>query len=358
MTALSSRRLVYVAPRSAASGVGDYADDFIAAVRPYVGDVVEVRFGPPRGDRWIDIWRHRREVRKAVAEAGPDNTIVHCEMSGGSLAAFWATKGVRARTRSATLHDAPRTLWFPYLTRAIGRIAHVSYALHRPLDWHSRWLERRAMRGFELFALSTRGVELVEREHPGASVHLSHLIIPERAPITPVVDRPRAVGLFGHVYRGKGFGSLQEFRAALDPAIAIRVAGRDTEGLDPIEGVEVLGEVNGPDEDAFFASISALLLPYEHRFVYGQEVAPASSVLARAMAYSTPAVCSNVGEFGLIAAEGGCLAVDGGGRELAGAAEALLADDDQLRAAAAGVVAYRETHTTAAAIAPYLAAWS
>ncbi|MDX6278786.1 MAG: polysaccharide biosynthesis protein PslF [Nocardioidaceae bacterium] len=358
MTALSDKRLVYVAPRFGASGVGDYADDFIAAVRPHVRDVVEVRFGPPRGDRWIDIWRHRREVRRAVADAGADNTIVHCEMSGGSLAAFWATKGVRASTLSATLHDPPRPIWFPYLTRLIGRSAHVSYGLHRPLDPSSAWLERRAMRPFVLFALSTPGVEILERERMGAARHLSHLIIPERAPITPVIDRPRAVGLFGHVYRGKGFGALEEFRAALDPAIAIRVAGRGTEELDPIAGVEILGEVNGPDEDAFFASISALLLPYEHRFVYGHPVAPASSVLARAMAYATPAVCSNVGEFGIIAAEGGCLAVDGGGRELATAAQALLADDDRLRAAAAGVVAYRETQTVDAAIAPYLAAWS
>lgn len=358
MTALSDRRLVYVAPRSAASGVGDYADDFVAAVRPHVGDVVEVRFGPPRGDRCIDIWRHRREVRRAVAQAGPDHTIVHCEMSGGSLAAFWATRGVRAAVLSATLHDPPRPIWFPFLTRLVGRSAHVSYGLHRPLDPLTARLERRAMRRFALFALSTPGVEILDRERIGASHHLSHLIIPRRAPITPVIDRPRAVGLFGHVYRGKGFGALAEFRAALDPAIAIRVAGRGTEELDPIDGVEILGEVNGPDEDAFFASISALLLPYEHRFVYGHEVAPASSVLARAMAYATPAVCSDVGEFGVIAAAGGCLAVDGGGGELAAAAQALLADDDRLRAAADGVVAYRETQTVDAAIAPYLAAWA
>ena len=51
----STIRLVHLAPRPGTSGVGDYAEDFARAVRPYVGSVESVHYEAPRTDRVVDM---------------------------------------------------------------------------------------------------------------------------------------------------------------------------------------------------------------------------------------------------------------------------------------------------------------
>lgn len=358
MPDLTEATLLHLAPHAGTSGVGDHADDFVAAVAPYVGEVVELRHGPPRGDSIRDVLRFRRRVRDAVRERQGRTVIVHSELSGGAIAPLWACAGLKGARRSATFHDAPRPVWYPYLTRGLSRIRLMSYAVHRPLSWLTIRLERRLMRNVDLFALSEEGVESMQRLRMGRSQHVSHLLVAERPAIPPAGDRPRAVGLFGHVYTGKGFEKLRQLRAALDDDIALLVAGRGTESLPAVDGVEVLGAVEGSAEDEFFASIRVLLLPYDRRYVYGMEAFPASSVLMRAVSYVTPSVSLAVTNLVSAAAAGATIAVEGDATALARAATALVGDPAAMDRAVKDLQAFADTQTADSAIQPFLQVWS
>lgn len=358
MPDLASISLLHLAPRSGTSGVGDHADDFAAAVAPHVAEVVPLRHGPPREDGIGDVRRVRRELREALEERRDRPVVVHAELSGGSIASLWAMSGLTDVVRSATLHDPPRPVWYPYLTKGLARSRYLVHGTHLPVNRLTARMERRMMRDVAVFALSEEGVAATAAAGIGSSRAESHLIVPVRPTLPPAAERPRAVGLFGHVYRGKGFERLAAIRAALDPRIALVVAGRGTEQLPPTPGVTILGAVEGPAEDEFFASIRALLLPYERRFVYGQEVFPASSVLMRAVAYETPSLSTRVGPLVASAGAGATIAVEGDGAALASAAPSLIDDDDALTRAAHDVIAFARRTTTASAIAPCLEVWS
>ena len=97
----------------------------------------------------------------------------------------------------------------------------------------------------------------------------------DRPEIPPAQDRPKAVGFFGFVYRGKGFEQIAQIREQLPDDIVIRIAGRGTEELPRADGIEILGGVDGPAEDAFFSSVRAIALPYGKRHFYA-ETYPAS----------------------------------------------------------------------------------
>ena len=90
--------------------------------------------------------------------------------------------------------------------------------------------------------------------------------------------------------------------------IAIRVAGRGTESLPRAEGIDVVGAVDGPDEDAFFESIRAVVVPYGKRHWY-DETYPASGVVAHAMAYRTPVVCTDYGSLAELDEKTGAIVV-------------------------------------------------
>ncbi|KQV77072.1 hypothetical protein ASC61_06520 [Aeromicrobium sp. Root344] len=355
---MASATLLYLAPRGGTSGVGDHADDFVAAVAPHLGEVVELRHGPPREDSVKDVMRIRRALRAARDERRDRPVILHAELSGGSLAGLWAAAGVDATIRTATLHDPPRPVWYPYLTAGLAHSRYAVHGAHLPLNRLTARVERRLMRHVDAFALSAEGVEAMTGARIGASQTASHLLVPERPTLPPASERPRAVGLFGHVYRGKGFEQLVAIREALDPGIALRVAGRGTADLPRTPGVEILGEVQGSAEVDFFASVRALLLPYERRYVYGTEVLPASSVLTRAIAFRTPSLSTAVGSLKSAARDGATIALEGDGPAVAAAAADLVDDPDRLRAATDDLVAFAATQTVESAIAPYLQAWS
>ena len=81
---------------------------------------------------------------------------------------------------------------------------------------------------------------------------------------------------------------------AAAPSGNIRIAGRGTESLPASDGIEVLRGVFGPDEDAFFESIRAIVVPYGKRHWYA-ETYPASGVGASAQSYSTPVISTGYG---------------------------------------------------------------
>lgn len=348
-------RVVLLAPRSGTSGVGDHADDLVTALQPHV-EVVELRHGPPGADRVIDMWRLRRALRDVLAASPPD-TVVHGEMSGGASPSFWATFGLRGVRRTATFHDAPRPVWFPPLTRLVRRLRIVSPILMRAMSPVWVRLERRAMRDVDVVVLTTAGAEQTRALGMGSSVVESRLIAPARPAVPPPWERPLAVGLFGHVYRGKGFHLVPRLRALLPDDIEIRIAGRGTESLSSSSGVTVLGPVEGADEDAYFASIRVLLLPYNREPVGGICAMAGSAAQLQGAAYDTPAIALAWPTMDELAAEGGCrVAADLD--TMAKMAAALVRSDEALRSEHERLRAFLGRRTADRAAEPYLRLWA
>ena len=353
-------RVLYLAPHSGSSGVGDYADDFAAAVRPHVRELVEFRHGPARADSALGIQRERRRLRDLVGEYD-DGTplVVHCELSGGSAVPFWSVRplirdGIRV---TATLHDPPRPVWYPFLTRGVSRGRVLNQAIHRPLHRLLEGVERRTLAGTDLFALTSTGAAATRALGIGRSVTEAWIPVPERPTITPASQRPRAVGLFGHVYTGKGFDLVPALRRALPDDIALRVAGRGTENLPAVPGVEILGPVEGDDETAFFASIRVMLMPYDRPPVGGHAMLPASGTHLRAVAYGTPSLALRSPDTDYLEQDGLAVVVDGGAAELAAAAAALVGADGELDRLAAVLRGFRLATDAKDPAAPFLKVW-
>lgn len=354
----SGHRLIYLAPRAGISGVADYADDFIAAVGHHFGEVHEYRHGGPGEDGVLDILRHRRALRGLIAASPGVPTIVHSEQSGGAVVPFWATLGLRNVTVTATVHDPPYLVWWPFRTRVVAASRVLNHVIHLPLSRITPWLEAGANKSRTLFTLSALGARKLQAVAKGSTVIPAALFVPERPEVDPVVERPLAIGLFGYVYRGKGFDGLAALREALDDDIAIRVAGRGTEVLEPMPGVEVLGEVNGHEEDAFFNSIRMLLVPYGGRRIYGREAFPAASTVTRSIAYGTPVLARAYGSLRELESEGGSVVVDGGAEEICAAANALLRDDAKLTALQEGARQLKAKWSVAKVKSTFLAGWA
>jgi polysaccharide biosynthesis protein PslF len=289
--ALSDFRLVFVGPAEGVTGVGDYSADFVKALRPHFGEVVEVRTAGPLADRIHDIRRYRRAVADAVRHAPHGRVLVHAELAAGQVGAFWSIAGLRGVPVTATIHDPPQGIWWPAGIRSIAKHRLIFYGIHYPLRRVSTAVEGAVNGRRMLFVLTETGRRAIELRYPNThAIYVPHLVR-DRPTIRPVQDRPKAVGFFGHVYRGKGFELLPRIRADLPDDITIRVAGRGTESLPGADGIDIVGPVDGPAEDAFFESIQAVVVPYGRRHWYDDSYG-ASGVVAHATAYRTPVVCT------------------------------------------------------------------
>ncbi|WP_292833440.1 hypothetical protein [Microbacterium sp.] len=352
---LSTATLVYVAPRSGSSGVSDYADDILKEARAALGSVVEVRHGGAGADSVAQVRAGRKAVARAV-RAAEGAVIVHTEQSGGVLLPFWSLtlRAVRDERvlRSATLHDAPLGVWLPLRSKGVSRSRLITHALHYPFMAVHRRVERRVFHGVALTALTESGAEAIESELGHDSVRASFLPAPARDAILPAPRRPLAIGLFGYVYKGKGFDQLSRLRELVDPDIDIRVAGRGTLDLPSIDGVTLIGGVEGPDEDRFFESVRAIVLPYSRRSSYGPATHVASSVVARAIAYETPVIALRY--LGL-ADEGEV--VDGDIADLARAVNRIVRDADEIGALAARSADLKRRLTAPAAFSVLAGLW-
>ncbi|MCP9273788.1 glycosyltransferase family protein [Mycolicibacterium arenosum] len=289
---LQDYRLVFVGPMLGHSAVGDYAEDIVTAVRPYFGDVAQVRTGGPGEDTLADARRHRRAVAQLIADAPAGRVLVHAELSTAAISPFWATAGLRGVPVTGTVHDPPQGVWMPARTRFVAKSRLLNHGIHYPARPLSRKLEGAVYRDRTLFALTETGRQSIARVYPSTHTRYIPHVVRDRPDITPAHERPRAVGFFGHVYRGKGFEQIERLRALLPADIGIRVAGRGTEDLPAIAGVEILGPVDGAAEDAFFASVRAIVVPYGKRHFYADSFA-ASGVVAHATAYCTPQICTD-----------------------------------------------------------------
>ncbi|MGE2725507.1 glycosyltransferase [Mycolicibacterium pulveris] len=366
-TNLRDYRLVFVGPAEGQTAVGDYAEDFVTAVTPHFRDVAEVRTLGPGGDTVRDIRRYRRAVAEHVA-AAPDRTLVHAELAAGGAASFWAIAGLPGIPVTATIHDPPQGVWWPAATKfmfgpTLSRKL-IFHGLHYPLRPLSTKVEGMVNGRRTLFALTETGRRSIEQRYPHTdAVYVPHLVR-DRPAIRPVQERPNAVGFFGHVYRGKGFEQVARIRELLPDHIAIRVAGRGTEALPRVDGIEILGAVDGAAEDAFFGSVRAIVVPYGKRHWY-DETYPASGVVAHATAYRTPVVCTAYGSLAELDEKSAAVVVrtpdadsDVVAAELAAAIEALLGDCGRLTELGEYAEKTRQARSGPATAQAYAATWS
>jgi glycosyltransferase involved in cell wall biosynthesis len=305
---LSDYRLVFVGPATGKTAVGDYGDGFLEAVRSHFGEVVEVRTGAPDDDGVADIRRYRQQVRKLVAEGRPGRVLVHAEIAAGGVGPFWATQGLKGIPVSSTIHDPPHGVWMPGRTRWIASSKLRTHAIHYPLRPVSQMIEGAVYGHRTLFALTKTGQRAIERTYPNVHSYAVPYRIFDRPEIRRVEERPKAIGFFGFLYRGKGFEQIAAIREQLPDDILMRVAGRGTESLAPAKGIDILGGVFGADEDAFFESVRAVVVPYGKRHFYA-ETYPASAVVAHATAYRTPVVCTAYGSLAELTEDDGVVVV-------------------------------------------------
>ena len=364
MATLNDYRLIFVGPALGVTAVGDYSEDFVNGVRPHFGDVVEIRTGGPGDDTLADLRALRRDVAAEVQRGRRDRVLVHAELSTGALAPFWSTAGVKGVPVTGTVHDPPQGVWMPARTRFVGRSRLLNHGIHYPLRPVSRAIEGRVYAGRTLFALTETGRRSIERTYPSTrTAYIPHLVR-DRPAIRPAHERPRAIGFFGHVYRGKGFEQIVTIRQALPKGIAIRVAGRGTEDLPAIEGVEILGAVDGAAEDAFFDSVRAIVVPYGKRHFYADSFA-ASGVVAHSMAYRTPVISTDWGALAELDEKAGAAVVSTVGLEgdavaaaLAQTIVAVVDDDRRLTELGRYADETRQARSTASTAAAFAAEWS
>ncbi|WP_236715777.1 glycosyltransferase [Mycolicibacterium phlei] len=363
-TLLKDYRLVFVGPAEGETAVGDYSEHFVNAVRPYFGDVVEVRTLGPGGDGVSDIVGYRRAVAQAVRDAPRGRVLVHTELAAGGVAPFWSMVGLGDIPATATIHDPPQGIWWPARTRFVAEHRVLMHGLHYPLRPLSRVLEGAVNGRRTLFALSKTGARSITITYPRTYVVYVPHLVKVRPQIKPAEERPKAIGLFGHVYRGKGFEQISRIRRLLPDDITIRVAGRGTENLTPSAGVEIVGPVDGAAEDEFFASVRALLIPYNKRHWYA-ETYPASGTVAHAAAYRTPVVCTDYGSLAELDESTGAVVVridrddtaDEVARALAAAVVDLVNDDDRLREVGRGADRCRQDRSPANTATTFVSAW-
>ncbi|HET6735156.1 glycosyltransferase [Mycobacterium sp.] len=362
--ALTEYSLVFVGPAPGQTAVGDYSEDFVDAVRPYFGEVVEVRTAGPLADGVREIRQYRREIHQAIANARLCRVLVHAELAAGGIGAFWSIAGLGDVPVTATIHDPPQGRWWPAGTKFIAKHRLLFHAIHYPLRPLSTAVEGAVNGRRTLFALTETGRRSIEVRYPKTnSVYVPH-IVRERPAVRPVQDRPKAVGFFGHVYRGKGFDQIAGIRAALPDDIVIRVAGRGTESLAAADGIDIVGTVEGPAEDRFFESVRAIVVPYGKRHWY-DDTYPASGVVAHATAYRTPVVCTDYGSLAELNEKTGAVVVRTGSadpevmaRDLAGAITSLVNDNARLTEIGEFAEKTRQARSGARTAEAFAAVWS
>lgn len=369
MTAnLRDYRLVFVAPAEGQTAVGDYSEDFIGPVRPYFGEVCEVRTLGPGGDTVRDIRRYRRRVAELVASAPAGRVLVHAELACGGAASFWSIVGLPGTPVTATIHDPPQGVWWPWATKFMlaPKLSRklIHHGIHYPSRPLSTAIEGRVNGRRTQFALTDTGRRSIAQRYPDSRPFYIPHVVRDRPVIRPVHERPRAVGFFGHVYRGKGFEQITRIRELLPADIAIRVAGRGTESLPQAEGIEILGAVEGAAEDAFFESVQAIVVPYGKRHWY-DETYPASGVVAHAMAYRTPIVCTGYGSLAELDEKTGAVVVhpdhadsEAVATELATAIADLLGDQLRLTELGEYVEKARQARSGPATAQAFAGIWS
>jgi polysaccharide biosynthesis protein PslF len=360
---LANYRLIFIGTASGETAVAEYSENFFQAVKPYFADAIDYRTPGPKNATLADVRRHRKAVRDLIEDGPRGRTLVHAELSTAAMAPFWSLVGLKDVVVTGTVHDPPQGLWYFAGTTFVMRHRLLRGAIHVPLLPLSRALEGAVYRDKTLFALTEAGRRSIERTFPRSrALYVPHMAY-DRPAIRPAQDRPKAVGFFGYAYRGKGFEQIARIRELLPDDISIRIAGRGTEELPAGDGIEVLGGVDGPEEDAFFESIRAIVMPYGRRH-WAAKVFPASGVGASAQSYGTPLISTGYGPLSELDESTGGVIVqptdesDGVARVLAEEITSLVNDRERLTQLGLSAVRTGKERSRAGTGRAFAEAWS
>jgi hypothetical protein len=163
--------------------------------------------------------------------------------------------------------------------------------------------------------------------------------------------------MFGHYYRGKGFGHIDRIRALLPDEIELRVAGRGTERIPPSAGVTVDGPVDGTAMTDWFAGVRLILLPYRRSRIGGIQPFASSATLGLAAAHDTPSIALTSPVMTELTGAGGGEVVADIETMVARTAE-LVHDDSALRLLAGKLASFRTTYGGTSAVDSMLQLWS
>src|SRR5690606_11489800 len=144
-----------------------------------------------------DIARYRKAVAQAVRDS--PRVLVHAELAAGGVAPFWSIVGLGDTPVTATIHDPPQGIWWPARTKFVAHHRFPMHGLHYPLRPVSRALEGAVNGRRTLFALSKIGSRSITITYPQTNVVYVPHLVKTRPDIAPAEQRPKAVGLFGHV---------------------------------------------------------------------------------------------------------------------------------------------------------------
>jgi glycosyltransferase involved in cell wall biosynthesis len=290
--------------------------------------------------------------------------LVHSEIACGMMSPFWSIAGLKNIPVSLTVHDPPQALWFIARSRFVARHQLLMHGFHYPLRWFSRWVEGVVNGRRDIFALSRTGQTSIDRVYPQSHTHYVPYRVAEKRDVTPPEDRPKAIGFFGLVYRGKGFEQIAQIRKELPDDILIRVAGRGTEALPRAEGIDIVGAVDGAAEDAFFESVRAVVMPYGKRHFYA-DTFPASSVAAHALSYRTPIICTGYGSLAEFDADTGAVVVPMGTGDpyalppgFTDAIASFVSDRDRVRELGKNADRTRDERSTSRTAEAFVEEWS
>lgn len=349
--------LIVVAPRVNSGGVGDYSEDFISEVSQGFDNFHQIRTGGPGQVGILDLIRDRFRLSQLLKKSklqGP--VVLHFELSAGSLSPFWLLAGLSGSLTTATVHDPPFSVWWPFRLRLVARNRWINHGIHFPLRKVSVLIERKILGKAVLFALSDLGADGLRQSFPRCEVRSARHFVPERPTLRSLGDRPLAVGLFGHAYKGKGFDRLVELRRSLPAQVDIVVAGRGTENLPPVDGVTILGGVDGAAEDQFFDSVRSIMLPYANTSRYG-EILSVSGVAARSFAYGTPVIASQSGTLSEAARDGGLVTAPNTVHSLAELAFETVTDEVELNRLNIELQRLRSSRAISEAVLPFMHRW-
>lgn len=345
--------VIFVAAAQRTSGVGDYADQLLLALQNSEFDIKQIRIR--NSSSFLNLVESIRVLRKFEAELRGRPYILHAELSAAAPVPFWISVFSRTRIRTATIHDGPRAVWFPFGFGRILRNRYFNYVLHYPFRKLIEKLEWKLLKLDSAICLSWVAANNVRENTKIRKVQVvPHFVPSARAEIN--FPAKNAIGLFGHVYGAKGFDSLMYFRQTLPKDIDIFVAGRGTEKLHKIPGVTYLGEVSGKAEADFFRSVSFVLLPYSRQTRYGTMHA-ASGVAALAASYGTPTIACETEVFKEYEHLGGMKSIPGGVPELSQAVSELLKKPADINILREKVFDFSSKYTPAKSANSYVEIW-
>lgn len=312
------------------------------------------------------VRRYVDSALRAREDFAPD--VVHIELGGGALGQFWAARALvrRGAPVVATIHDAPRPVWWPWRFQALGHPRLVSGSARRLSDARARAIERRMLaRIRHSFTLTAAGATSIRTFTQATGTGRVPTVLPYPARST---GTPKAcpggptfeIGFHGYWYPGKQLELLVRAAATLarsHPAVRLTLGGGPSESAGRKQGHDLLRHVRRlvgqlgiepitsfpgflarADLHRFLARADVIVLPYAPSRIGDYEVRSTSAAMHDAFTCATPVVAADTKALSehLVDGVNGLLYPPGSARALTGLLRSLLTDPTLRARLAAG----------------------